>query len=180
MKRLLTATVAIAVLVSSPATAEIITDMTPEKINEAIEQGKKGKFKFKEYGLRKKSGWSWDTLHLGYFTTPYARVAMAAQAAEEMYEDFTEADVTDEMPAPELHVYGISRVLNGQTVSARTIVIMPHKSKDRSEAIRPISIDVIQDSYQNLYGADFEATSLKAVFPLSLLSESNGGCQGTS
>lgn len=79
---------------------------------------------------------------------------------------------TEEMIAPELHIYGISRIEDGNP-SAKTIVIMPHKSKDRSQAIKSTSREVIEDQYQNLFGASFGANSLKAVFPLSVLTESN-------
>ena len=121
-------------------------------------------------------------LKQGYacFTTPYSRVAMAAQAARDKYEAFDEASASPEMLAPMVEVlampqpsfvFGSGRV--GPPIDVKAVVVAPAKSKDRAEAILPTERADLDRSYQNMLGASFEAKGLVARFPLSVLSEAN-------
>jgi hypothetical protein len=87
---------------------QIITQMTPDLIADAIKAGEKGDVA--DGMMMKSSGWSWGSIHIATFSTPYMRVAIAARQAKKAYRKFTPADVTTEMIAPELHVYAWPQV----------------------------------------------------------------------
>src|SRR6266852_2889069 len=91
------------------AEAQVVHDMTPDRIREAIELGTKSK-ELSPYRIQEKARWSWPPL-IAVYTTPFLRVALAANAAKRQYHAFTEADVTPEMTAPEIHVYATSKSL---------------------------------------------------------------------
>lgn len=152
------------------AQAQVVTEVTPVLIQEAIDGGAPGM-----YRLQESSGWGNEPL-LGYFTTPYSRVALAAAAARKRYKTFTPADVTPEMLAPELHVYAVSRAIEGRMnaiANVEAVVVMPYKSKDRSAVVQPTSTTELTEEYQNLMGAVASGRSILAVFPLSVLDEKN-------
>ncbi len=74
-------------------------------------------------------------------TTPFLRVALAANVAKKRYQRFTEADVTPEMIAPEIHVYATSQALEGAAIAnVVTVVLLPYKSKDRDRAVQPTRV----------------------------------------
>ncbi len=149
-------------------------EMTPELIQKAIADDRvEGCYALKGKGaglpgLREGFGF-------GCFTTPYSRVAMAAQDARKKYATFSEADVTPEMLEPVLEVVAPPRDrLDGPgVVSVEAVVVMPSKSKDRSAAILPIDGEQIDAYYQNILGATFEGVGLVARFPLSALKKGN-------
>lgn len=136
------------------------------------------------------------TLKKGFacFTTPYSRVAQAAQAAKKKYEAFTEASATPEMLAPVVEVIAFPQPTfvmghgrTGPPVDVTAIVVMPAKGKDASAAIPPTEKMDLDSRYQNLLGATFEAKGLVARFPLTVLKADNEvrvvysgkGCAGT-
>jgi hypothetical protein len=153
---------------ASPATAQVITDMTPQRIKEAIALGESGKAK--PY----KIGGSTLTPLWGTFSTPYLRVALAAAEAKEKYSSFTEKDATDEIVRPgEVIVYlsAIEPLSGNQPRSAKAIVIMPAGKNDRADAVRPEKTEPTPASWSNAMGAKWEAESLIAYFPLSALQD---------
>jgi hypothetical protein len=151
------------------AHSQVVTDMTPVLIQEAIDSGAPGPYKLQEC-----SGWGNGPL-LGYFTTPYSRIVLAAAAARKRYKTFTSADVTADMLAPELHVYAISHAIDGmkEIANVEAVVVMPYKSKDRSAVVLPTSTTALTEEYRNLMGAVANGRSIMAVFPLSVLDENN-------
>lgn len=136
----------------------VVTEMTPPLVAEAITAGEKGDVA--DGVITKSSGWSWGSIHIATFSTPYMRVAMAARQAKKAYRKFTAADVTPEMIAPELHVYAWPQVngadkpqrdpIGGNAiydsspvggVNVTAIVITPRKGKQESKmanAIHPV------------------------------------------
>jgi hypothetical protein len=149
------------------AEAQVVSEMTPAAIKGAIADAKND---------------GCYTLRRGYacFTTPYSRVARAAQAAKKKYEPFTEASVTPEMIAPVVEVLAwpqpsfiMGRGRNGPPIDVNAIVVMPAKSKDASAAILPTEKVDLDSRYQNMLGASFEAKGLVARFPLSVLIPGN-------
>lgn len=88
----------------------VVTEMTPQIIADAIRAGEKGEVA--DGTITKSSGWSWGSIHIATFSTPFMRVAMAARAAKKAYRQFRPEDVTPEMIAPELHIYAWSQ-MNG-------------------------------------------------------------------
>ena len=159
------------------ASAQLVTDMTPERIEEAISQAKKAETCYPlQWGGGKVFGMSVRGNEFGCFTTPYSRVVQAAQAARKKYKQFTAADVTPDLIASEIHVFAFPQTMgkHGEhIVNVTAAVVMPVKSKDRSVAIQPVRTSGLTTEYKNLLGATWEGSGLLAVFPLSVLSESN-------
>ena len=112
--------VLLATLAALPAVQgqQIVTEMTPERIEEAIRAGERGDVA--DGVIRKSSGFSWGSIHIATFSTPYMRVAAAARQAKKAYRKFTPANVTPEMIAPELHIYAWPQVNTAE--SRRDIV----------------------------------------------------------
>src|SRR5262245_6598419 len=82
---------------------QVVSEMTPQRIAEAIQAGERGNVP--SGVMSEKSGWSWGSLHIATFSTPFMRVAAAARQAKKEYRKFAANDVTAEMTAPELHIY---------------------------------------------------------------------------
>lgn len=144
------------------AQAQVITDMTPERIAKAIAEGQTKKVKPYDAGDCR-------------FTTPYLRVVLASAAAKANYSPFTSADVTPEMIAPDLEVYiptdhGSPRRGYG-LFSPTNVVIMPKGVDDAQAAIQPISTTPVVERYQNSFGASVDAQAVLARFPISALTD---------
>lgn len=163
-----------ALLLAPAAGAQIVTDMTPELIAQAIKDEKnKGC-----YPLATTGTFGTEKFGRGCFTTPYSRVALAAREARERYQAFSADQVTPEMIAPELEVIAIpqktfvfGRGMEGPPASVKAVVVIPTKSKDRSQAILPLRQEPTLERYSNMLGATWEAAGMVATFPLSALSE---------
>ena len=76
---------------SSVSLAQIVEDMTPEFIRNAIAIGIKEK-DVSWYRIKEKASFSWPPL-VAFYTTPFLRVVLAANEAKKHYKTFTEADV---------------------------------------------------------------------------------------
>lgn len=149
---------------------QVVTEMTPELVQEAIATGGPGL-----YRLQERTIWG-DGPVLGYFTTPYSRVALAAAVARRHDKPFTSADVTPQMLLPELHVYAASQAVYGnknRIANVKTVVVMPYQSKDRSAALRPARTEPGTDDIWSLMGAPANGRNMMVVFPLSVLNDAN-------
>lgn len=150
--------------------AQIVRDMSPDLIREAITFGTKAK-DLGPYRIQEKARWSWPPL-IAYYTTPFLRVALAANTAKKHYKPFTEADVTPEMLAAEIQVYAASQPVKGAEIAnVETIVLMPTKSKDTSQAIQPARMSDASEEYKNLFGFSGEGKGKLAVFPIAVWEE---------
>jgi hypothetical protein len=152
----------------------IITEMTPALIAEAIKAGEEGNIS--DGKINKRYGWNATKAHLATFSTPFMRVAWAAGEAKKEYRKFTAADVTPEMIAPELHIYGWSQIDGARTSNVTAMVVTPKKGKEeekRSKAKHPLRFEPIPTIYKYIYGGVFEANGRLGIFPLSVLSEEN-------
>ena len=165
--------VGLVALLAAPASAQIVTEMTPEKIREAIAFGTAQK-EAPYYEIRK-PGFVGSVYkpRLGSFTTPFLRVALAAYEAKKLYKTFTETDVSREMVAPEVHVYGMSQADGARIANVQAIVITPKGRRDPASSIRPASTAEVPVQYRNLMGMTAQGKSLMAVFPLSDFREGN-------
>jgi hypothetical protein len=160
------------ILAAAPpnAVAQIVTDMTPERIAEAIAAGEKNKVASGE--MWESSGWAWGRAHIATFSTPFMRVAAAARQAKREYRKFTPADVTEDMVAQELHIYAWPKA----DISVQAVVITPRRGNREEKAAASIHSErfiEIPMVFQNLFGAEFEGVGQMAVFPLSALSKDN-------
>jgi hypothetical protein len=151
--------------------AQVVTEMTPERIREAIADDRVEGC----YPLKSSGAMGGLKFFHGCFTTPYSRVAQAAQDAKKKYAAFTEADVTPEMLAPGVEVLALpqQRLFGTGMVNVEAVVMMPVKSKDRAAAILSSESVAMDSRYQNLLGATFDAKGIVARFPLSVLTEGN-------
>jgi hypothetical protein len=166
-----------AAVASVQAQGRIVTEMTPALIAEAIKAGEKGDVPSGQ--ITQSSGFSWGSIHIATFSTPYMRVAAAARQAKKEYRTFTPTDVTPEMIMPELHVYAWAQGLSerGPSVANVTaLVITPKKGNDEERAARAIhttTFEEIPATFQNLFGAKADGVGRMGIFPLSALSEDN-------
>jgi hypothetical protein len=154
----------------------IVTEMTPQRIAEAIAAGEKGDVPSGH--IVQSSGFSWGSAHIATFSTPYMRVAMAAKQAKKEYGKFTADQVTPDMVAPELHVYAWAQGGDSGTsaASVNAVVITPKKGSTEEKArkaIHPTRFEDIPMTFQNLFGAKADGRGRMAVFPLNALSEDN-------
>jgi hypothetical protein len=155
----------------------VVSEMTPQVIEEAIKAGAHGSVS--DGKLTRSSGFSWGSAHIATFSTPYMRVASAAQYAKKTYQKFTAADVTPDMIQPELHVYAWSqgaRTGGPSATSVQAIVITPRKGSNDQKADHAIQSTRFEDLpavLQNIFGAQAAGSGRMAVFPLSALSEDN-------
>lgn len=158
------------VCLGAAAQAQIVRDMSPDQIREAILLGNKAK-DLGAYRIQEKARWSWPPL-IGFYTTPFLRIALAANVAKKHYKVFKESDVTKEMLAPEIQVYAPSHATEGAEIAnVETIVLMPSKSKDRSTAIQPRAISDATEEYKNLFGFSAEGKGKIATFPIDAWQE---------
>lgn len=165
-------TLLIACLVATEVSGQIVQEMTPERIREAIALGVKSN-ELAAYKIQEKARWSWPP-QIGVYTTPFMRVALAAHTAKKRYKPFTESDVTREMVAPEVHVYAASRPLEGGAIAnVETIVVLPHNSKDLSQAVHPTAVTEASQQYKNLFGFTGEGRGMLAAFPLDVWRKDN-------
>lgn len=157
-------------LLPSTAVAQVVAEMTPERIREAIKAGtEKG---IEPYKIR--SGPAGLSPVWGTYWTPWLRVAFAASEAKRTYKTFTEPDAAG-LIAPELEVYGEAFDAVGQKavghgiVSVDAIVI----KTPAGQVLQPIRSEPIMETFKNRSGGEFEGRSLRAWFPLSVVAEGN-------
>lgn len=133
-------------VVSAQAAHAKPTTMPQELIREAIAKG-----------VTSENVLSTDSGAYVLVSTPYLRIARAAEAAKKRYQPFTEGDVTPEMAAPEALLW------TGALGAAKTIavVIAPSGSTDNAQLIRPI---------RTVPAPDPDApTAIIGVFPIEAL-----------
>jgi hypothetical protein len=163
----------IAALSALPAWAQVVQEMTPALIQEAIERGKESCYSLKSSAVHA----GFFGVEIACFTTPYSRVVGAAKAAKKKYKPFTAADVTQEMLVPEVHILVPAFVDASEQGAAASnveaVVIMPKGSKDRTQALHPSASGELTAEFKNLAGAEWEGRGIRATFPLSVLSEAN-------
>ena len=128
-------------------TSQLVSEMTPERIQEAITLANQRKASIDSdgcYKLSKKRGFVSE--QYGCFTTPFSRVYMAARDARTKYRTFTEADVTPEMIAPEVTFLVPSQKRSGTStgsnldvgiINVEAVVVTPYQSRERDQAIQP-------------------------------------------
>lgn len=164
-------TLAILLVAATTVGAQVVGELTPDVVRSAITLGTTAKAApFYEVRVPGLFG-SLYKPRLGYFTTPYLRIAQAAYEAKKFYKPFTEADVSTVMTSLELHVYGTAQAVGARVASVQAILIAPKGEHDPAKAIRPTSTAEVPVGFRNLMGMEAKGTSLMAVFPLNVLRE---------
>jgi hypothetical protein len=109
---------------------------------------------------------------IAVYTRPFLRVALSANVVKRHYKQFTEADVTSGMIAPEIHVYAASQHVEGTAIAnVETIVVLPYNSKDDSQAVHPMRMNEASEQDMSLFGFSGEGRGMFAVFPLEVWRE---------
>ena len=166
------ATVALAVSTVVAQDAAIPSRLSDEAIVEAIRFGT-GKAEPKPARIGKRAALIKSAMvyELGQLYTPRMRVALAARAAQKTYRTFALADVTDDM-ASDLLLFVVPPA--GSTnrlaaVEAETVLVLPKKSKDPAQALRPLWTKTDTAAYQNGFGARWEEHTIVAAFDRRVL-----------
>jgi hypothetical protein len=166
MRKLMVFGCAAIVGMAIPGSAEIVKEMTPALIKEAIELGSKNKGDGC-YALRSQQ----PIGGMGCVSTPFSRVVEAASMAKQKYKPFSETDVTKEMLAPELHIHAWPNTHGPGVVSAENVILRPKGAKDLASIIRPTRIDEREASYKNAMGGTWTGKEIMAVFPINALTD---------
>jgi hypothetical protein len=157
-------TVLMLLLAATPLRAQVVTDMTPERVAEAIAVGLQARTM--DYP-RVKGGPAECAL-----ATPFMRVARAAFDAKRTYKTFTPADVTPDMLAPTVHVVCPSQCVVEACTSQygfATVQAVVITAKGGGSPEQPISSEPMPAVYQNVFGATYQASGLLATFPVAAL-----------
>jgi len=141
-------------------------------VDEAVAFGLKAR-EVDLYRLQAPARFSWPPV-IGGFTTPFLRVALAANAAKRKYKTFGAGDVTPDLLAPEVEIIASAQAAGGTAVAnVEAIVVLPKGVKDPSKAIQPIRTRTLDAEFKNLLGFKTDGRGMIAVFPLTILSEDN-------
>lgn len=154
-------------LLGSAARPQIVLEMTPEKIREAILWGPTQD----SFGAYVSKGYANCD-----FTTPYLRVAIAAKEAKKAYKPFAETDVTPEMTEPVVVMVCHPNPVNGNMLTdgvadVENVVILP-KVKGGTP-IQPKTSAKVPEPLRNGMGNTFDAVGLTVTFPLEILAPDN-------
>jgi hypothetical protein len=170
-------------LSGTAAWSQVVTEMTPEKVREAIALADSGGLNALPnggfYPMEPNVMGGKGEFH-GNFTTPFSRVVIEAIEARKRHRKFTESDVTPDMIAPELRVYTppicryvASQQRCGDLANVESVVITPHGSKGRGQTIQPSRSEPVPVNYQDLIGGHWAGHAVVSTFALSALTEAN-------
>ena len=167
--------------------AQVVTAMTPERIEEALAWGR-AQEKVSPYPLRafpagfigqKREGTVEESLlKIGFYTTPFLRVAMAASQARQRGKTLAARKVGKELLAPEIHVLAFPQTKPGGGEPARveSILVNGMMKRGTGDAIQPSrtpKLGALGKDLRALYAAAAPEGASIAVFPLSLLAPEN-------
>lgn len=187
MKRL--AVLAMVVVVLAPLRAQVVQEMTPALIAEAIRAGQQGKIKGlypMQHVKTVVNGIVVVPRGHAYFTTPFQRVAEAAYEAKSKNQPFSAANLTPEMVRPEVEVfvrwsfsdYAVNDTKYPFTERIAVSVVNPKEvalfRDPHSEAAVPIrgSSNKIRVNYRPNkaeWAMQVDGTQLIGVYPLDVL-----------
>jgi len=123
-----------------------------------------------------------DTKHDGAYkmgpfrvTTPYARVVEARKEAERALRPVTAADLPADILGSHIVVWafpyatgGVAFVPPGVNSPVR-IVVRPARSRDLAQAVQPVSLETVPQSFGNAMGATWPAQAVGAIFPREVI-----------
>jgi hypothetical protein len=156
------------------AAQEIVTTMTSERIEEAIQLAADDQAAAKflaAYVVQRRAGWG-DGPLIGCFSTPFSRVVQAALAARKSGEALKPTDVKPEVVAAELHVIATSQTPTDALIKVgqvQSVGLATKGSTSPGGLVAPIKTLELTTDYQNLHGTTFQGTGVVAVFPLTVL-----------
>jgi hypothetical protein len=162
------------VLLSSGTTGraeQLAVTLSQEQIREAIElaSDEKAATKFLQaYVLQSRSGMGSGPL-IGYMSTPYARLVLAARAAKKDGKAFSAADVAPDLVSPELQVIMLnqSAAYDAATSVAQVVTVVRGTPP---ATVEPIRRATATDDHYRLYAVSRDnAGALVLSFPLDVV-----------
>jgi hypothetical protein len=167
------ATIVLAALFPTATTrAQCATELTPDRLHEALEWGLSApETELEQYPLRTERTW------LINFDTPFLRVAQFSRAMKIQNTPATDSDVSPKLAGQELHIYAHARVGTGGGTLPNIdyiVILRPHPG-GASETIIPVSVQsfIRRVPIDADAGPTRIARSVKAVFPLGALAAGN-------
>jgi hypothetical protein len=161
--------VACVVLLPAVTQAQVVTEMTPERIREAITAAD---------GPPRTRDYMWcevNCVHsLAVFvSTPFSGVEMAAREAKKKYLPFTEKDVAPQLLMMEMELY-VPAFMGGKSITSGVVnvehvVAAGEGETDRAKVIQPTSIEKEPAEWSSASGATRKGYGVTARFPLSIL-----------
>jgi hypothetical protein len=161
MRKLLT----LLALMAVPARAEVVREMTPERVREALAWGA-GQKDHPSYRLKGPSPLKMKGYRVAVFGTPYARAAAVGFAAKQEYRTAEPAAVDAQLLEPYVNVYAPPHRTQGRpprVIGVRKIVLTGPRG---ASPIQPTDERSELRSYGNALGAEWQANSVHATFPL--------------
>jgi hypothetical protein len=156
------------------AQEQSVEPISPERIRAAIAAGTaKREVKPMRVGLPASLRRGAIVIQNGTAYTPELRIAMASRAAAASYKTFSEADVTPQLAGD--YVLLVLPPISSPTgvamskVDLETVLLLPRRSKDPAQAIRPLWTRTDVSTMQNAFGAQWEAQTVLAAFPNDVL-----------
>lgn len=151
---------------------ELIVNPSPAQIEEAIRLAgdEKAASRFLQaYVVQSRSGMGTGPL-LGYVSTPFSRVVLAARAARKEGKAFASADVTADLVAPELHVIVLAQTAAYDPLPARleTVVITSNAGAGSDARVEPLRMVAARKEDYAFFGLSSGGDpATVAVFPLT-------------
>ena len=139
-------------LTAANAAAQVVTEMTPSRIDQAIAQGVENKPA--PYALRGRSSWV-------EFDTPFLRVSERASNAAVADRSIA----TPELLAPELHVTAGPEPLGDNVPAVKQLLIV----KPDGTTVAPLSHESYVDYAQSARRKKIALRGMRAVFPITAL-----------
>ena len=144
-------------LCAPASSAQLVREMTPERIQEALAAGTAEPDREHCYPMQF-APWPSHAC----VTTPWSRVAGFAAAAPQ---PVGLGDVPPGAIAPMIEVVANAFVQNGRVCSVKRVLV----SRDGAQAIRPADVKLSSQSFRDRSGALWEGTAAVARFPLQVL-----------
>lgn len=162
---------------TSAAGPQLVDTMTPDRVEEAIrlaaDEPAARKW-LRSYVVQTRSGMGAGPL-IGHFSTPFARVVLAALAARKDGKRLAIADLTPDILAPEVHILVVRQpaAYRQADASVESVTITSGKNPP-DPAIQPIRAAAATSRDYILYGLGPETAALVASFPLTAIADGNG------
>lgn len=153
---------------------QVAAALTGEQIEEAIRlaSDEKAARKFLlAYIVQARSGMG-EGPRIGYFSTPYSRIVLAALAARKEGKPFGTTDVDERLIAPQLHVVALNlpAAYDPTRAMVREIVIVARPGPSSGEVIEPTSRTLATPEHHRLYEITPEnEDAVVAMFPIAAL-----------
>jgi hypothetical protein len=157
------------VLLAVPARAEIVRNMTPERVREALAWGAAQK-EIPAYPL--KSGIYGRAQRWAVVSTPFSRVAEVGHKAKREYATVDETVISADLLEPYVDILVGPRVIQPYTnrparvIGVSKVVIT---GRNGTSPLQPLEQAPLVQSYGNLFGAEWIANAVSARFPLDVV-----------